>query len=78
MLFRSPLPERWRMELAHYNPRGTLAQGSLRWEGEATAPQRFAAKASFSDLGVARAILCLQCSQSSICNKSYAEVADCL
>ncbi|MDQ2963402.1 MAG: TIGR02099 family protein, partial [Pseudomonadota bacterium] len=47
-----PLPERWRVELARYNPRGTLAEGSLQWRGEATAPQSFAAKGRFSDLGV--------------------------
>jgi uncharacterized protein (TIGR02099 family) len=47
-----PLPDRWRVELARYNPRGTLAQGSLHWQGEATAPQSFAAKGSFADLGV--------------------------
>ncbi|HEX9277794.1 MAG TPA: YhdP family protein [Casimicrobiaceae bacterium] len=47
-----PLPERWRVELARYNPRGSLAQGSLQWKGEATAPQSFAAKGQFADLGV--------------------------
>ncbi|TMH62852.1 MAG: TIGR02099 family protein [Betaproteobacteria bacterium] len=47
-----PLPERWRVELARYNPRGTLAQGSLQWQGEATAPQSFAAKGYFADVGV--------------------------
>jgi uncharacterized protein (TIGR02099 family) len=47
-----PLPARWRMELARYNPRGTLAQGSVHWQGEATAPQSFAAKGRFADLGV--------------------------
>jgi uncharacterized protein (TIGR02099 family) len=47
-----PLPERWRVELARYNPRGTVTEGSLHWQGEATAPQSFAAKGSFADLGV--------------------------
>jgi uncharacterized protein (TIGR02099 family) len=47
-----PLPERWRVELARYNPRGTLAQGSLQWQGEASAPQSFTAKGRFADLGV--------------------------
>src|SRR5206468_12973882 len=47
-----PLPERWRVELARFNPRGTLTQGSLQWQGEATAPQSFAAKGHFADVGV--------------------------
>jgi uncharacterized protein (TIGR02099 family) len=48
-----PLPERWRQDLARYRPRGTLQDGSLQWSGDATAPERFAAKARFSDLGLA-------------------------
>jgi uncharacterized protein (TIGR02099 family) len=47
-----PLPERWRRELARYNPRGTLAQGALQWQGDATAPESYVAKARFTDLGV--------------------------
>jgi uncharacterized protein (TIGR02099 family) len=47
-----PLPERWRQELARYNPRGTLAQGALQWQGESTAPETYVAKARFTDLGV--------------------------
>ena len=47
-----PLPERWRHELARYNPRGTLAEGHLQWQGEATAPQSFVASTRFSDLGI--------------------------
>src|SRR4029077_8462016 len=47
-----PLPERWRRELARYNPRGTLAQGTLQWQGEATAPETYVAKARFTDLGI--------------------------
>jgi uncharacterized protein (TIGR02099 family) len=47
-----PLPERWRADLARFGPRGTLAQGSLLWQGDATAPQSFAAKGRFSDLGL--------------------------
>jgi uncharacterized protein (TIGR02099 family) len=48
-----PLPERWRQDLARYQPRGTLQEGSLQWNGEATAPERFAARATFSNLGLA-------------------------
>ncbi len=47
-----PLPERWREDLARYEPRGTFAQGSLQWTGEATAPETFAASGRFSDLGL--------------------------
>lgn len=47
-----PLPERWRQDLARYQPRGTLQEGSLQWSGEATAPERFAARARFSNLGI--------------------------
>ena len=47
-----PLPEQWRRELARYNPRGTLAQGTLQWQGEATAPETYVAKARFTDLGI--------------------------
>ena len=47
-----PLPERWRYELARYNPRGTLAQGHLQWQGEATAPASFIASTRFTDLGI--------------------------
>ncbi|HZI82888.1 MAG TPA: YhdP family protein [Casimicrobiaceae bacterium] len=48
-----PLPERWRRDFALYDPRGTLAEGSLQWTGEATAPDTIAARGRFSDLGVA-------------------------
>ena len=48
-----PLPERWRQDLARYNPRGTLAEGSLQWNGEATAPESYAARGRFADLGLA-------------------------
>jgi uncharacterized protein (TIGR02099 family) len=47
-----PLPERWRQELARYNPRGTLIQGHLQWQGEATAPESFVASTRFTDLGI--------------------------
>jgi uncharacterized protein (TIGR02099 family) len=47
-----PLPERWRHELARYNPRGTLAQGQLQWQGDPTAPTSFVASTRFSDLGI--------------------------
>ncbi len=47
-----PLPERWRHELARYNPRGTLAQGHLQWAGDPTAPTSFVASTRFSDLGI--------------------------
>jgi uncharacterized protein (TIGR02099 family) len=47
-----PLPERWRQELARYNPRGTLAQGHLQWQGDPTAPKSFVASTHFSDLGI--------------------------
>ncbi|HET9765156.1 MAG TPA: YhdP family protein [Casimicrobiaceae bacterium] len=48
-----PLPESWRQDLARYEPRGTLAEGSLEWSGEATAPESFAARGKFTDLGLA-------------------------
>ena len=48
-----PVPEGWRAELARYNPRGTLAQGRLQWQGDATAPQTFVASVRFADLGLA-------------------------
>ena len=48
-----PLPEQWRTELARYQPRGTLAQGSLQWTGAATAPQTFTVHARLNELGVA-------------------------
>ncbi len=47
-----PLPERWRQELARYNPRGTLAEGNLQWQGDATAPESFVASTRFTDLGI--------------------------
>jgi uncharacterized protein YhdP len=47
-----PLPERWRQDLARYGPRGTLAEASLQWTGEATAPEAFTARGRFSDLGL--------------------------
>jgi uncharacterized protein (TIGR02099 family) len=47
-----PLPERWRQELSRYNPRGTLAQGHLQWQGDPTAPKSFVASTRFSDLGI--------------------------
>jgi uncharacterized protein (TIGR02099 family) len=47
-----PLPETWRNDLARYSPRGTLQQGQLQWQGEATAPASFAAKGRFADLGL--------------------------
>jgi uncharacterized protein (TIGR02099 family) len=47
-----PLPERWRHELGRYNPRGTLAQGHLQWQGDPTAPTSFVASTRFSDLGI--------------------------
>ncbi len=48
-----PLPERWRQDLARYDPRGTLTEGSLQWDGEATAPASFAASGRFANLGLA-------------------------
>jgi uncharacterized protein (TIGR02099 family) len=48
-----PLPKRWREDLARYNPRGTLTEGTLQWSGEATAPQGYAARGRFTDLGLA-------------------------
>lgn len=47
-----PLPERWRHELSRYNPRGTLTEGRLQWQGEATAPETYATQARFNDLGL--------------------------
>jgi uncharacterized protein (TIGR02099 family) len=47
-----PLPERWRHELARYNPRGTLAQGNLQWTGDAAAPASFVTGTRFTDLGI--------------------------
>jgi uncharacterized protein (TIGR02099 family) len=48
-----PLPGRWRDDLVRYDPRGTLTEGSLQWNGEATDPQSFAARGRFSGLGLA-------------------------
>jgi uncharacterized protein (TIGR02099 family) len=48
-----PLPEGWRNDLARYAPRGTLQQGQLQWQGDATLPSSFAAKGRFVDLGLA-------------------------
>jgi len=48
-----PLPETWRSNLASYSPRGTLQQGLLEWQGDATALESFSAKARFLDLGLA-------------------------
>ena len=48
-----PLPERWRQDLARYEPRGTFGDGALKWTGEATAPDTFSAHGRFADLGVA-------------------------
>ena len=48
-----PVPETWRSGLARYAPRGTLQQGELQWQGEATAPSSFAAKGRFVELGLA-------------------------
>jgi uncharacterized protein (TIGR02099 family) len=47
-----PLPARWREDLARFEPRGTLAEGSLAWTGVSTAPDTFNARARFSDLGL--------------------------
>src|SRR5215471_427722 len=48
-----PLPPTWRTNLASYAPRGSLEQGRLEWQGDATALESFAAKGRFSDLGLA-------------------------
>ena len=47
-----PLPARWRQDLARYEPRGTIAEGSFAWSGESTAPDTFSARGQFSDLGL--------------------------
>jgi uncharacterized protein (TIGR02099 family) len=47
-----PLPARWRQDLARYEPRGTIAEGSFSWSGESTAPETFSARGRFSDLGL--------------------------
>jgi uncharacterized protein (TIGR02099 family) len=48
-----PLTDRWRTDLARFAPRGTLAQGHLRWDGPADAPSAFDAAAEFANLAVA-------------------------
>ncbi len=47
-----PLATRVRGDLARFAPRGTLADGRLRWEGTAESPTSYAASAEFTNLGV--------------------------
>ena len=46
-----PLPEKLRVDLARFAPRGTLSQGRVRWEGPADAPSALSASA-FDQLGI--------------------------
>ena len=48
-----PLPERIRVSLARYAPRGTLTRGRVLWEGSAEAPTVYNAAADFTDAGIA-------------------------
>ena len=47
-----PLPERVRIDLDRYAPRGTLTHGRLSWEGPVDQPAAFNASADFTDLGI--------------------------
>ncbi|HEY8623245.1 MAG TPA: YhdP family protein, partial [Casimicrobiaceae bacterium] len=48
-----PLPAQLRDELARLAPRGTVEQGRLEWNGEATAPQSFTVTARLIEVGFA-------------------------
>ncbi len=47
-----PLPEKLRVDLARFAPRGTLAQGRVRWEGPLDAPTALTASSAFDKFGV--------------------------
>ncbi len=47
-----PFSSRVRSDLARFAPRGTLAQGRLRWEGTTDAPTTYSATAEFTNLGL--------------------------
>jgi len=47
-----PLPERLRMDLARFAPRGTLTKAHAQWQGEIDAPAEFDIAADFSEFGV--------------------------
>ncbi|HEX6138703.1 MAG TPA: YhdP family protein [Casimicrobiaceae bacterium] len=48
-----PMSEALRDDIAKYEPRGTLRNGAIAWTGDADAPQRYAVKADFVNLGIA-------------------------
>ncbi len=47
-----PLPEKLRVDIARFAPRGTLAQGRVHWEGLVDAPSALTASSAFDRLGV--------------------------
>jgi len=47
-----PLPQRIRVDLARFAPRGTLTRGRLSWAGGIEAPTSLDASGEFTDLGV--------------------------
>ncbi len=47
-----PLPEKLRVDLARFAPRGTLTQGRVRWEGQLDAPSAVTASSAFDKLGI--------------------------
>ena len=47
-----PLADRVRADLSRYAPKGTLTQGSLRWEGTTEAPTSYLANAEFANFGL--------------------------
>jgi len=48
-----PLPESVRRDIARFDPRGALANGTLEWTGSIDNPERYAAKAEFRGLVLA-------------------------
>jgi uncharacterized protein (TIGR02099 family) len=47
-----PFSARVRTDLSRYAPRGTLAQGRVRWEGTTESPTTYSATAEFTKLGL--------------------------
>jgi uncharacterized protein (TIGR02099 family) len=51
LAIHTPLPERWRAELARFAARGTLMHGRLTWQGDPDAPTAFSGSTEFGAVG---------------------------
>jgi uncharacterized protein (TIGR02099 family) len=48
-----PFPERLRRDIARYDPRGTLRNGTFEWTGGVEAPERYSVKTEFRNVALA-------------------------